>query len=129
MAIIMAKNSKTGQYSVMIVEDDPRARRAVHALLKSHGHIVHSFENAEDAAEALATFSPDIAVLDVRLPGMFGNDLACLVKERSPNTRIIFLTAEREFHCQLADYTVLPKPLDPPRLLHHFNNKRREDLN
>lgn len=124
MGLIMSNwpvsNREPKPSAVMLVEDDPTARRAVTALLKSQGHTVHAYGNAEEAAASLRFFHPDVAVLDVRLPGMFGNDLACIVKSRSPKTQIIFLTAEQEISCKIADFVVLPKPLDPPRLLYHI---------
>lgn len=106
--------------TIMLVEDDARARNAVSTLLRSIGHSVRAYSSAEEAADALAYFHPDVAILDVRLPGMFGNELARLVKDQCPKTHIIFLTAEPEFSCELQDCVVLPKPLDPPRLLNQL---------
>lgn len=119
----MVSMSAHNQYShtklctIMLVEDDSRARKAVCTLLSGIGHHVTAFECAEAAAETLPFFKPDIAILDVRLPGMFGNTLAALIRQQSPQTHIIFLTAEKEFDCELSDFVVLPKPLDPPRLI------------
>lgn len=106
--------------TIMLVEDDTRARQAVANLLRGIGHEVRAFTSAEDAAEDLKYFHPDVAILDVRLPGMFGNELALLIQKESPRTQIIFLTAEVDFSCELQNCVVLPKPLDPPRLLNQL---------
>jgi CheY-like chemotaxis protein len=115
------EHSHARHSAIMLVEDDTRARKAVATLLRGIGHTVRAYSTAEEAAEALACFCPDVAILDVRLHGMFGNELARLLKKLCPETQIIFLTAETEVACMFPDFVVLPKPLDPPRLLNQLS--------
>lgn len=120
VSLSVNQNQHARHSSIMLVEDDTRARNAVATLLRGIGHTVRAYSTAEEAADSLTYFCPDVAILDVRLPGMFGNELARLIKKHSPKTQIIFLTAETEVACEVPDFVVLPKPLDPPRLLNQL---------
>ena len=67
---------------VLVVEDNPAIRELVSAYVKNAGHSVAA---ATDGPEAIATVTdrvaPDIAVLDVAMPGMSGLDLLVKLRE------------------------------------------------
>lgn len=81
---------------VLVVEDNPAIRELVSAYVKQAGHSVAA---AADGAEAIATVAdrgaPDIAVLDVAMPGMSGLDLLARLREMPGMKRLpaIFLSA------------------------------------
>lgn len=61
---------------VLVVDDDPEVRAALRALFESKGHRV---ADAPDAASALAAAdkeAPDVALIDIGLPGLDGCELA-----------------------------------------------------
>lgn len=68
-----AMNQSRGrpQPSVLLVEDDPRARRALAAILKGWGCAVRTAETAEQGI-ALLTAAPNLVVLDLMLPDVSG---------------------------------------------------------
>jgi CheY-like chemotaxis protein len=84
---------------VLVVEDDPDILALVERRVKSAGHTVRT---AETATEALAIVEdrgpPDVAVLDVVLPGMTGLELAQRFRddERTRDLPIVFLSARVE---------------------------------
>ncbi len=61
---------------VLVVEDDVDIRGLVENRLRRHGHRVVSVGSGEEALAAIAEKgAPDVAVLDVLMPGMSGLDL------------------------------------------------------
>ncbi len=61
---------------VLIVEDNPDARRSLQALLEASGHLVATASTGEEGLARLTEFQPDIALIDVGLPGLDGMEVA-----------------------------------------------------
>lgn len=81
---------------VLVVEDDPDILALVRHHLGKANHQVVTAESAEDALEFLDQKDPpDVAVLDVGLPGMDGRELARRLREstKTKDVRLVFLTA------------------------------------
>ena len=55
------------------------------------------FTDALAALEWLGTHSAELAILDINMPKMDGIELAARIKQRSPQTAILFLTAYQEY--------------------------------
>ena len=62
-------------YRVLAVEDDPNILMSIEFLLRNAGYTVQSASNGQDAWALLNRHPPDLAVLDVMLPGIDGLDL------------------------------------------------------
>jgi CheY-like chemotaxis protein len=85
--------SDSTKYRFLLVDDEPSVRRSIQMLLEHDGHKV---ESAEDGAAALAIYETDkfdLVVTDYSMPGMKGSELVEIIKLRSPNQRIIMVTA------------------------------------
>lgn len=66
---------------VLVVEDDVDIRGLVENRLRRHGHRVVSVGSGEEALAAIAEKgAPDVAVLDVLMPGMSGLDLLRMLR-------------------------------------------------
>ena len=79
--------------SVMIVDDHPLVRRAVHdAVTGPDVEVVAEAATAEDALARAPDIKPDILLLDIELPGMSGIQVLRELAPRLPETRIIMLT-------------------------------------
>jgi len=61
---------------VLLVDDDAEVRVALRALLESRGHRVADAADAETALAAASAEPPDVAVIDIGLPGLDGYELA-----------------------------------------------------
>jgi len=104
---------------VMIIDDEPMARRGVCARLRRlpDVEIVGECADGVTAVERILKLEPDLVFLDVQMPGMDGfGVLRALPAERLPT--VIFLTgheqhALRAFEVNALDY--LLKPLDEER--------------
>ena len=84
-------------HTVWVVDDEPLIRTAVLAVLAELGYGARGFGNAEDLYLALVEegATPDLLVLDQRLPDEFGSTIVHSLRER-PQYRdipMLFLTA------------------------------------
>ncbi len=112
------KNNPTA----IVAEDEELLRAELVSQLKKAWPELHIVAEAEDGAAALeeiAVHKPDIAFLDIRMPGLTGMDVAAALKDCSPHTRVVFVTAYQQyaidaFEKGAIDY--LLKPISPERL-------------
>jgi DNA-binding NarL/FixJ family response regulator len=82
------------ELSVVIVEDQKEIREGLRALIDGTGgfHCVGAYRSMEEALERMKGASPDVALMDIGLPGMSGIEAIGLVRERHPATQILMLT-------------------------------------
>jgi two-component system LytT family response regulator len=105
---------------VLLVDDEPPARRRLRALLRDEPgvEIVGECEDGEQAVDAVRRLTPDLLLLDVQMPGLDGFEvIEALGPARRP--AVIFVTAYdeyalRAFEVHALDY--LLKPFDRARL-------------
>lgn len=111
------------QLDALVAEDEPLLRQALAAQLQRlwpELRIVAECEDGAAALEALETYKPDLAFLDIRMPGVTGIDVARALETLSPQTQVVFVTAYDQyaidaFERGAADY--LLKPVSDERLL------------
>jgi two-component system, NarL family, response regulator LiaR len=74
--------------TVSIIEDDKSYREGLENLVNDSGYfkVLHSYPSAEIALPHIATHPPEIAVIDIKLPGKNGVDLIAAIKEVLPGT-------------------------------------------
>src|SRR5919201_3573495 len=80
---------------VLVVDDEPRNLDALEAMLEPTGCTCVRAASADEALLALLRHEFAAMVLDIRMPGMSGIELASLIKRRrrTQNVPILFLTA------------------------------------
>ncbi len=106
----------------IIAEDEALLRAELVASLKRAWPALEIAAECEDggsALDAIATHQPDVAFLDIRMPGLTGLDVAAAAAEASPRTHIVFVTAYNQyaidaFERGAVDY--LLKPIAAERL-------------
>jgi signal transduction histidine kinase/DNA-binding response OmpR family regulator len=82
-----------GSYAVLVVDDNPTNRLIVSRTLERWGFTVETAESSEGALKALSR-PFDLAILDLRMPGMDGLELARRITARSAESpRLLMLTA------------------------------------
>ena len=81
--------------SILLVDDDARNLDALESILDFPGYHLVSAQTAEEALLALISNDFAVIVLDIRMPGMNGLELAQIIKQRKKTQHIpiIFLTA------------------------------------
>jgi DNA-binding LytR/AlgR family response regulator len=81
--------------------------------------IVAACEDGASALEAIAEHKPEVAFLDIRMPGLTGMEVASAATEASPATQIVFVTAYNQYAIDAFDrgaVDYLLKPIVPARL-------------
>lgn len=81
---------------VLLVEDEPALGLIVKESLEMRAFNVDFQQDGEAGLAAFSAEKPDICVLDVMMPKKDGFTLAKEIRERDPNTPIIFLTARSQ---------------------------------
>lgn len=108
--------------SVLLIEDNEDMRRVLRRTLEDEGHQVHEAEDGLSGLTAAVTLRPDVAIVDIGLPGMSGLRVAEAI--RSQTGRDIFLIAltghgqpdDVRKSTQAGFDTHMVKPPDIPRL-------------
>jgi len=99
----------------LIVDDEPLARERLGVLLRECGNVevVGEAGNGRDAVAATAKLSPDVVLLDIRMPLMDGLEAARHIASFEAPPAVIFCTAYDEhalaaFEANAVDYVVKP---------------------
>src|SRR3954452_12814523 len=81
--------------NILIVDDEPRNLTVLETVLNDPSYHVVRAESAEQALLALIRYEFALLILDIRMPGMTGYELARMIKDRKKTAHIpiIFLTA------------------------------------
>ncbi|MFO7760641.1 MAG: HDOD domain-containing protein [Thermodesulfobacteriota bacterium] len=107
---------------VLFVDDEPNVlaglRRMLHPLRK--GLDMAFVESGREALEAMAEKAYDVVVVDMRMPGMSGDELLKKIQEQYPETIRLILTGQAHNEAMLRTvgvaHQVLDKPCEPERL-------------
>lgn len=85
----------TARISVLVADDHGLVRETLSAWLQVAPDIavVATAANGKEAVARAEEFTPDVALLDIEMPGMDGFEVARLIKKSCPATRIVFLSA------------------------------------
>jgi CheY-like chemotaxis protein len=81
---------------VLVVDDEPLVCDAVKMLLVIDGYEVETAADGNLALAKLDAGTFDLIILDFEMPGMKGDQLAAIVKQRLPKQPVIMLTAHGE---------------------------------
>jgi two-component system, OmpR family, response regulator len=86
-------NESSESHRILVVDDEPNIVDVVSMALRFQGFGVESAGTGAEAIAAVASFRPDLIVLDVMLPDMEGFDVAQRLGAQRARVPIIFLTA------------------------------------
>lgn len=78
---------------LLIVDDEDVLRRSLAMEFKDDGFDVQTADSGEAAIDLLSFFHPQIALVDLRLPGMDGIQVLESIRNRNPETAVIMMTA------------------------------------
>jgi len=82
---------------IILADDHPIVRQGFKALLEREGfEVVGEASDGHEASRLAQTLRPDVAVLDLIMPGLNGLDAARAVLQASPRTKTILLTVHKE---------------------------------
>jgi two-component system nitrate/nitrite response regulator NarL len=110
--------------SVVIADRYPVVLLGLSAVLAVHRdfNIVASCSDGTSCIEALRNLAPNIAILDVSMPGVTGLEILSIVNSENLSTRLVFLTASDEdsdlvMSAAADGYSVIPKDVAPEVLV------------
>jgi|SRR5215469_6044270 len=85
---------------ILLVDDNEPFRKIVILMLQENPGL-YSVEQAGDGLDGVQkaeNLRPDLVLLDIGLPKLNGIDVSKLIRECSPNSKIIFLTVETDLY-------------------------------
>jgi signal transduction histidine kinase/ActR/RegA family two-component response regulator len=108
---------------VLVVEDNHDGRESLRDLLEIWGHRVELAENGPDGVEAALSGLPDVALIDIGLPGLDGNEVAQRIRAALDGDRMALIAMtgygqpeDRRRALQAGFDAYLVKPVDPDEL-------------
>jgi len=78
---------------ILLLEDDIDYKETIHEFLESLGYDVESFENGDDALNAMHFNNYQLLLLDIRVPGMDGYEILKTIRESGDETPAVFMTS------------------------------------
>src|SRR5256885_12986439 len=106
----------TERIRILVAEDDPAVRTALVGLIQAEAafELVGEAGGAAEAVELAAKHQPDVAVIDVRMPGGGGPAAVRGIKRRSPVTRMLAFSAadDRTTVLEMLEAGVVGYPLN-----------------
>lgn len=91
---------------IIIIEDDPDFRKTLLILLTERfpALVLKEAESGEEAMDQMQSFSPDLVVTDIRLPGKSGLRITQQIRQRYPEVPVIVLTSHCDVEYEEAAY-------------------------
>ncbi len=120
-------------YRIMVVDDNRDSAEMLAILLRMAGHDVHTAHDGLAALQIASTFHPDVALLDIGLPGLDGYGVARALKETSSDHPIVLIAItgygqeeDRRRSREAGFDHHLVKPVEPGQLLELLARSRAE---
>jgi DNA-binding NarL/FixJ family response regulator len=87
---------------VLIVDDQPRARKSLRALLSTWPvpQKVREAASGQEAMQLVEHGQPDVVLMDVCMPGMDGLQATRIIKARCPQVKVVVLTMYSEYEVE-----------------------------
>jgi len=108
---------------VLVVEDDPVVAESMVVALELEGFQVRSASAAETALDMISEFKPQVALIDIGLPGQDGHALAERIGQRGDCANLIMIAVSGYGHAEAVQRSRqagfeqhLVKPVDPEKL-------------
>ena len=117
--------------NVLIVDDEPLARERLSRLvcdLDGYRVLEPAATNGEEALTLIDSLKPDVVLLDIRMPGLDGLQVAARLCEKEAPPAVIFCTAHDEFALdafQVSAVGYLVKPVRPESLAEALKKAER----
>ncbi len=83
---------------ILLVDDEESIRNLMRMNLELDGHTVFTAADGPSALELFAKESPDVVLLDVRLPGMDGIEVLGRIKRADPDAEVVIITGHGDMH-------------------------------
>jgi CheY-like chemotaxis protein len=119
----LSLNSSAAPARLLIVEDNFDSAEVLSLLLQREGFDVRIALDAQEALDVIVEFYPDVAILDIGLPGITGYELVAKLRSKPELTACRFVALTGYTGSEIAKRTAsagfdahLTKPFDLPSL-------------
>ena len=107
-----------GPYRILILDDEEQLRNLLKENLEEQGYTCFTAQNGQAGLDVLSQEPVDLAVVDIKMPGMSGLSFFQQLKEEHPEVAAIFVTAVDDLNLAVEhlkhgayDYLIKPVPL------------------
>jgi DNA-binding NtrC family response regulator len=112
---------------ILIVDDELVVRDSLAKWFTSEGYTARPVNGAREALEIITQAEFDIALLDIKMPGMDGMELQARLKEADPDLTVVIMTGYASVDTAVqalkrGAYDYITKPVDPDELSHLVSN-------
>ncbi len=109
-------------FRILVMDDEPGILRGCERVLRAEGHEVLLADRGERGLEIMREAEVDLALVDLRMPGMGGLDVLAQAREFAPETVFVVITAYATLEAAIeatkrGAYDFLAKPFAPDELL------------
>ncbi len=109
---------------IMLVDDEMHVLRILKMSLQKQGYDISTYNNGQDALDALQHDTPDVLITDIQMPRMSGEELCYQIEQRYPDRQylIFVLTSRteiehREWSAKISNLKFLEKPVSMRNLM------------
>jgi len=118
---------------ILIIEDDRGVQKALRRLFEGEGFTVDVASNGVTGLELFRAATPSVLVLDLRLPGLPGQDVCREISQAAPSLPIIILSArtdvmDKVLLLELGAHDYVTKPFSPRELLARVRTAMRRSV-
>ena len=108
---------------ILIVDDELVVRDSLGKWFVSEGYQARPVASAREALEAIQQLEFDIALIDIKMPGMDGMELQSRLREADPDLTVVIMTGYASVETAVqalkrGAYDYITKPVDPDELSH-----------
>jgi DNA-binding NtrC family response regulator len=117
--------ARTGK--ILIVDDEPVVRDSLGKWMKEEGFTVQTVASAHEALHSFQPQTWDVALLDIKMPGIDGIELQKRLQEADPDLIVIVMTGYASVETAVqalkqGAYDYICKPFEPDELVHTIDN-------
>jgi CheY-like chemotaxis protein len=129
-AAIKKPVARSQRVKVLVVDDQQAIAQTLAEILGRHGYECLAAYNGESAIAAAASFTPDVVLSDVVMPGMNGIEACVRIKKHLPDCRILLFSSQVPVAHSLMQesaraghrFELLVKPVEPRELVAKIEN-------
>jgi len=119
------------EFNVLLVDDEVEFLETLEKRLRKRNIGVKVATSGEEALEVLGSESPDVVVLDVKMPGMDGIETLREIKRRKPLVEVVMLTGHANVEVviqgmEMGAFDYLMKPVDIDELVYKLQDAYRK---
>jgi len=112
---------------ILIIDDEYSILETLEMFLTEKGHEIYTASTGAQGMMLFKRETPDVVILDIRLPDESGLDLLAKIRGSAPDARVIIITAFHDMETTIeamkrGGYEYIPKPLDADEIENAVNH-------